>query len=123
MSTNMHEACYQRMFGNTLLTEAPELPATDMEVMCYQYMFQNCTELEKAPVLPATQLNYWSYEYMFNGCSKLNYIKALFLTKPSDSYTPSWVEGVADKGTFVKNPNATWDVRGIDGIPEGWTVE
>ena len=122
-ATKLAEACYQRMFGNTLLTEAPELPATDMEVMCYQYMFQNCTALEKAPVLPATQLNYWCYEYMFNGCSKLNYIKALFLTKPSDSYTPSWVEGVAEKGTFVKNPNATWNVRGINGIPEGWTVE
>lgn len=122
-ATKLAEACYQRMFGNTLLTKAPELPATDMEVMCYQYMFQNCTELEKAPVLPATQLNYWCYEYMFNGCSKLNYIKALFLTKPSDSYTPSWVEGVAEKGTFVKNSNATWDVRGINGIPEGWTIQ
>ena len=122
-ATKLAEACYQRMFGNTLLTEAPELPATDMEVMCYQYMFQNCTELEKAPVLPAAQLNYWCYEYMFNGCSKLNYIKALFLTKPSDSYTPSWVEGVAEKGTFVKNPEATWDVRGVNGIPEGWTIQ
>ncbi len=122
-ATKLAEACYQRMFGNTLLTEAPELPATDMEVMCYQYMFQNCTELEKAPVLPANQLNYWCYEYMFNGCSKLNYIKALFLTKPSDSYTPNWVDGVAEKGTFVKNPNATWDVRGINGIPEGWVIQ
>ncbi len=122
-ATKLAEACYQRMFGNTLLTEAPELPATDMEVMCYQYMFQNCTELEKAPVLPATQLNYWCYEYMFSGCSKLSYIKALFLTKPSDRYTPGWVEGVAEKGTFVKNPEATWDVRGVNGIPEGWTVE
>lgn len=122
-ATKLAEACYQRMFGNTLLTEAPELPATDMEVMCYQYMFQNCTELQKAPVLPAKQLNYWCYEEMFKGCSKLNYIKALFLTKPSDSYTPNWVEGVAEKGTFVKNPEATWIVRGINGIPEGWTVE
>lgn len=60
---------------------------------------------------------------MFKGCSKLNYIKALFLNKPSDYYTPGWVEGVAENGTFVKNPNATWDVRGINGIPEGWTVE
>lgn len=122
-ATSLAEACYQRMFGNSGLTEAPELPAMDMQVMCYQYMFQNCTELVKAPVLPATQLNYWCYEYMFNGCAKLNYIKALFLTKPSSSYTPNWVEGVAEEGTFVKNPDATWDVRGVNGIPEGWTVE
>lgn len=122
-ATSLAEACYQRMFGNSGLTEAPELPAMDMQVMCYQYMFQNCTELVKAPVLPATQLNYWCYEYMFNGCAKLNYIKALFLTKPSSSYTPNWVEGVAEEGTFVKNPDATWDVRGVNGIPEGWTIE
>lgn len=122
-ATSLAEACYQRMFGNSGLTEAPELPAMDMQVMCYQYMFQNCTELVKAPVLPATKLNYWCYEYMFNGCAKLNYIKALFLTKPSSSYTPNWVEGVAEEGTFVKNPEATWDVRGINGIPEGWTIQ
>ena len=122
-ATKLANSCYQRMFGKTLLKEAPELPATDMEVGCYQYMFQNCTELEKAPVLPATQLSFWCYGGMFKGCSRLNYIKALFLNKPSDYYTPGWVEGVAENGTFVKNPNATWDVRGINGIPEGWTVE
>lgn len=120
---SLAEGCYQRMFGNSGLTEAPELPAMDMEIMCYQYMFQNCTELEIAPVLPALYLNYWCYEYMFSGCGKLNYIKALFLTTPSDNYTPKWVEGVAEKGIFVKNPDATWDVRGINGIPESWKVE
>lgn len=26
-------------------------------------------------------------------------------------------------GTFVKNADATWDVTGTSGIPEGWTVE
>ena len=122
-ATILYEACYQRMFGNSGLTEAPELPATDMEVMCYQYMFQNCTELEKAPVLPALQLNYWCYQEMFSGCSRLNYIKALFLTEPSDTYTSNWVEGVASRGTFVKNHKATWDVSGIQGIPEGWAVQ
>ena len=122
-ATSLAGSCYQRMFGNSGLTEAPELPAMNMEVMCYQYMFQDCTELVKAPVLPAMQLNYWCYEYMFNGCAKLNYIKAMFLTKPSTGYTPGWVEGVAEKGTFVKNPDATWNVRGVNGIPEGWTIE
>lgn len=122
-ATSLAEACYQRMFGNSGLTEAPELPAMNLEVMCYQYMFEGCKSLTKAPVLPATQLNYWCYEYMFHDCSSLNYIKADFLTTPSGSYTPNWVEGVSETGTFVKNPNATWDVRGVNGIPEGWTIE
>lgn len=122
-STELAQSCYSRMFGSCGLTEAPELPAMDLWVMCYQYMFENCTELVKAPELPATQLESWCYESMFNGCSKLNYIKADFLTKPSAGYTNNWVDGVAAEGTFVKNPNATWDVRGVHGIPEGWTVE
>ena len=60
---------------------------------------------------------------MFNGCASLQYIKALFLTTPSDDYTRDWVSGVAQGGTFVKNSAATWDVTGENGIPEGWTVE
>ena len=43
-----------------------------------------------------------------------------------DDNTGLWNEtcdGVATSGTFVKSPDATWDVIGADGIPEGWTVE
>lgn len=120
---SLAEACYQRMFGNSGLLEAPELPAMDMEVMCYQYMFEGSQRLEKAQFLPALQLNYWCYENMFHDCSSLNYVNAAFLTKPSSSYTNNWLDGVASEGTFVKNPEATWDVRGVHGIPEGWIVK
>lgn len=34
-----------------------------------------------------------------------------------------WVRGVASTGTFVKNPEATWDVIGTSGVPSGWTVK
>jgi hypothetical protein len=34
-----------------------------------------------------------------------------------------WVSNVSSTGIFVKNPNATWDVRGSSGIPNGWNVE
>jgi len=47
----------------------------------------------------------------------------MFTTTPSNTYTNSWVLGVASTGTFVKNSAATWDVTGTSGIPEGWTVE
>jgi len=60
---------------------------------------------------------------MFYGCTKLNYIKAMFTTTPSDTYTSYWVRSVASSGTFVKNSAATWDVTGTSGIPSGWTVE
>lgn len=138
-ATSLAQACYSRMFGNSGLVEAPELPAMDLEVMCYQYMFEGCTSLEKAPVLPATTLNYWCYEKMLNGCSSLNYIKMMGtqvkketwtgyklvdLTNDNiSSYSTEWVNGVATNGTFVKNPEAKWEVRGVNGIPEGWTIQ
>jgi hypothetical protein len=59
---------------------------------------------------------------MFSKCTKLNYIKAMFTTQPSNSYTAYWVNKVAASGTFVKNSAATWNVSGINGIPSGWTV-
>jgi hypothetical protein len=86
-------------------------------------MFNGCTSLTTAPELPATALTNYCYNYMFYGCSKLNYIKALFTTTPSTSYTNNWVSGVASSGTFVKNKNATWNVTGTSGIPSGWTVQ
>ena len=60
---------------------------------------------------------------MFKGCSSLNYIKAMFTTTPSNTYTYDWVSGVASTGTFVKNSAANWDVTGVNGIPSGWTVQ
>ena len=99
------------------------LPATTLADYCYYEMFYGCTGLTTAPALPATTLTYGCYSEMFYGCSKLNYIKAMFTTTPSYSYTGSWVQGVASVGTFVKNPEATWDVVGVSGVPSGWTVK
>jgi hypothetical protein len=60
---------------------------------------------------------------MFDGCSNLNYIKAMFTTTPGTGYTSYWARNVSATGTFVKNSSAEWDVSGIHGIPEGWTVQ
>jgi hypothetical protein len=60
---------------------------------------------------------------MFSDCTSLSYIKAMFTTTPSSSYTRDWVKNVKASGTFVKNSAATWNVTGNNGIPSGWTVE
>ena len=60
---------------------------------------------------------------MFNGCTALNYIKAMFTTTPSGSYSYNWVKSVASSGTFVKNSAAAWTTTGVHGVPTGWTVE
>ena len=116
--------CWSDMFNTcTSLINAPELPATTLGTQCYWFMFQDCTSLETAPVLPAITLNHQCYQGMFNGCSSLNYIKAMFTTTPSNTYTNSWVSGVASSGTFVKNSAATWGGScSTSKIPCNWTV-
>lgn len=123
---SLAQGCYMAMFaGCTNLVTAPALHATTLVDYCYYTMFYNCTNLETAPYLPATQLAPYCYMQMFSGCSKLNYVKADFTTTPGSGYTDYWLENVASTGTFVKNPDATWDVRdvwGASGVPSGWTV-
>ena len=123
-ATTLENYCYCDMFKNcTGLTNAPELPATTLANYCYSYMFSGCTGLTTAPELPATTLTDSCYSYMFRGCTSLNYIKAMFLTTPSSSYTENWTNNVSSTGTFVKNASASWDVTGVNGIPKNWTVE
>ena len=125
-ATTLASNCYLGMFSNcSSLTQAPALPATTLAEGCYQSMFGRCSSLTKAPELPATTLVKSCYNQMFRGCSKLNYIKALFTTKPSGTYTKRWVSGVPLRGTFVKSSATTWNVtgvRGISGIPILWKV-
>ena len=116
-------ACYYMFAYCTSLTTAPELPATTLANYCYTYMFNGCTSLTTAPELPATTLADYCYSNMFNNCTKLNYIKAMFLTTPSNTYTENWTYNISSSGTFVKNASASWDVTGVNGIPENWTVE
>lgn len=120
-ATQLDDSCYEYMFsGCRSLKNAPELPLTRLSSYCYSRMFSNCTQLEIAPVLPAPILMYACYDYMFEGCSSLRYLKALFTTTPSSTYTESWLSGVAENGVFVMGKNATWTVIGNHGIPEGW---
>jgi hypothetical protein len=116
--------CYVGMFTNCAsLVSAPILSATSLAVGCYSEMFMGCSSLAEAPELPALTLITDCYKRMFKGCSKLSYIKTMFTTAPSTSYTSDWVNGVKATGTFVKNSAASWNVTGNNGIPTGWTVE
>lgn len=117
--------CYADMFSgcSSLVTAQPILPATNLASSCYARMFQDCTSLTTAPELPATELVNDCYSGMFYNCTSINYIKALFTTTPSNSYTQNWVYRVAASGTFVKNTAASWSVSGVNGIPSGWAVQ
>ena len=86
-ATTLANECYERMFyGCTSLTSAPELKATTLANRCYFGMFSGCTSLEKAPELKATTLKTECYESMFNGCTKLSSVTML---APSNQISPA----------------------------------
>lgn len=124
-ATALATGCYEDMFADcTSLTTAPKvLPATTLAERCYYGMFSGCTSLTAAPTICATTMASNACAIMFERCSSLNYIKAMFITPPSETYTYSWVAGVASSGTFVKNSAATWTTTGVNGVPIGWTIQ
>ena len=123
-ATELADYCYGVMFdGCTSLDKAPELPATTLADDCYNNMFYGCTSLKEAPELPATELAERCYKSMFEGCASLSYIKMLATDISATGCLNNWVSGVSATGTFVKSADATWDIVGVNGVPEGWNVE
>lgn len=128
-ATTLTKGCYAFMFiGCGNLTTAPALPATTLTEGCYDNMFSGCRNLTTAPDLPATTLTRNCYFDMFSDCTHLNYVKCLATDISADNCTGAWLDGVSGSGTFIINKGldkdypAPW-TRGIDGIPDGWTVE
>ena len=71
-ATTLANNCYSNMFsGCKNLTSAPELPATELATYCYYEMFCGCTSLTSAPELPATTLADDCYRNMFKKCTSL----------------------------------------------------
>jgi hypothetical protein len=110
------------MFDNAYnLIDAPKLPATELVVECYRYMFRLCTSLNKAPELPATKLVTECYNGMFYKCKSLKEITMLATDISADDCLCCWVAGVSDTGTFIKTKSV--DIpEGIHGIQKRWTI-
>ena len=71
-ATSLADNCYYCMFlGCTNLKSAPKLPAPTLTTCCYFGMFSMCTNLKTAPELPAEALAYQCYDSMFSGCTNL----------------------------------------------------
>ena len=84
-ATTLAGNCYEYMFyGCTSLTAAPELKATTLEKYCYNRMFKGCTSLTAAPKLKATTLAGSCYYGMFYGCTSLTAAPELKATTLAD---------------------------------------
>ena len=123
-ATTLASNCYNSMFmGCTSLTTAPELPATTLTSNCYIQMFMGCTSLTKAPQLPATTLKTTCYTQMFYNCTNLNSITCLATDISATNCTTMWASGVSASGTFKKAASMSSWTSGVNGIPNGWTVQ
>ena len=73
VTTIPSNGCFYSLFDECdLLLSAPDLPATDLTIMCYACMFRACTHLKSGPdVLPASIVGYRCYYGMFMGCTEL----------------------------------------------------
>ncbi len=150
-ATTLAEQCYRDMFrGCESLTTAPKLPATTLAESCYSGMFWGCKKLTTAPELPATTLAEHCYYWMFYNCKKLSSVtckatdfsadwclaiwledagidesvtsKTIYISSAYSAYIAamnSSLEGTANNAQI--NANVPW-VKGINGIPAGWTI-
>ena len=92
----LRDYCYRAMFSwCTMLTIAPQLPATTLAKGVYWYMFEKCA-ITEAPELLAEHLVAECYGSMFTGCTHLNYIKCMAIDGfGTSNCKQNWVQGVA----------------------------
>ena len=115
-------------FHCSVLTSAPELPATKLADFCYNQMFSYCTNLVSAPVLPATTLADFCYYYMFNNCKKLSTVTMLAIESEitSKSYcVTAWLKNAGTDGSItrtlkVMDADAYNALEGNDDLPDIW---
>ena len=94
-----------------------------MKDFCYHSMFYDCSSLKDAPALPATTLANYCYQYMFNSCTKLSAVTCLATNISASNCTNNWLNGVSATGTFTKAASMESWTTGVNGIPDGWTVQ
>ncbi len=120
-ATKLADYCYDSMFtGCTKLGTAPKLPATTLAQSCYYSMFYGCTALKSEIELPATALVMECYLSMFYGCSSLTNV-TIKATETATDALKNWLTDTVPSGD--KNPRTIYCANpDIIGTPEGWTV-
>ena len=74
-STNLAAECYGGMFGQSHITNAPDLPATTPASGCYYGMFYEAWSLEEGPHIGLTSMTTNCCREMFYSDSNLTSIK------------------------------------------------
>lgn len=84
-ATNLGIGCYRYMFAHSSIQTAPVLPSTTLSERCYESMFAY-SDLQTAPELPATDLAESCYFEMFRGCENLTTVPQQLPAKNLKAY-------------------------------------
>ena len=105
-ATTLADYCYYKMFYYcTNLTSAPVLPATTLAEGCYSFMFYNCTNLTSAPELPTKTLANSCYCCMFSNCKKLSSVTMLAPKSEIETKTDCvscWLDGAGTDNSVTR---------------------
>ena len=114
-ATTLAEYCYYGMFyGCAVLTSAPDLPATTLAEFCYGYMFNRCTNLKSAPKMPATKLAEKCYWGMFAWSGTLSSVTMLAPSTQIASNNNSLTGWLEQAGTRKSVTSRTLKVKNAD---------
>ena len=116
--------CFYRLFANTEIISAPELPATVLAPHCYESMFEGCMDLKSGPALPAETIPEAAYLMMFANCTALSSISfgGCNLDK-SDDGLKSWLDNVSPSGQIIMIGNGRQELlQNANAVPSGWTI-
>ena len=121
-TVNTENAMFIKLFENcSVLTSAPELPATSLAYNCYLGMFSGCTNLKSAPKLPAPTLTTCCYTYMFSGCTNLKTAPELPAEVLAHQCYDSMFSGCTNLKTAPKLPAKTSRMYCYAGMFSGCT--
>jgi hypothetical protein len=122
--TTLSEGCYYEMFrACTTLTNAPDLPATDMAYRCYYGLYRQCSSL-------------LSIRCNINAFTGGDYVKENYDRASLKTNLDKWMVGISTSGTIFAHPDMTtywtnarlantgWYASDYQfaSIPVGWSV-
>ena len=114
---------YAYMFSEcSSLVNPPTILAQYGGIYSFEHMFSHCTSLTTSPDLQVRQSAQDCFDAMFDGCTALSLITCRMLNPDSTYNFKNWVRNVSPTGVFKKAHLANW-TRGVNGIPENWTVQ
>ena len=112
----------------SVLTSAPELPATTLADGCYYGMFAVCTSLTSAPKLPAETLADGCYSGMFSDCTKLSNVTMLAPSDQINSCCNYWLynagtdANITSRTLKVQDRDAYDALKATSYLPTEWQI-